>query len=777
MVHERWWRSGALRKGALVPAVIFALGAGWLSVIGAPCAHASSPCGNEAIRDRQSSTYLPECRAYELVTPLQIHPNLTTSELPYVGSGHGTVEAQAASSGDAIAYPSWYPPSETPTVGQYFLSQREGDHWTTSDLTPPYGPDTRIGCFGKLFPNEDLNTEVLFTEAPECNIDEPPLAAGEPRNEHNLFIANLDSLGSFQLVNLTPEGVTPATARFQGESANGRRVVFDEAAPLVTGAPAGDDLYIWSEGIVRLITYDPAGNPEGGILANGAYTEQADFGSSPATDTHAVSSDGESVFFEAGGKLYLRTHAAQAQSIMEKGACKEPELACTVEVDKTVAGATGSSGGGTFQWASVEGTKVFFTDESRLTPGSTAESSRPDLYEYEVATGDLNDLTAHVGEAANVQGVAGAAENGSYVYFVANGALTSAQNSRGQHAQGHKPNLYVASSGGVAFVATLSAGDDHDWGANDPEKPTRVVGRLTSAVTAEGTMIAFNSVEQLTEYDNAPKSATQCWGTASEDRAGAPCNEIFEYSATSGQLSCVSCGPPGSQPTGAAELREPAGVTQRRPLMANGRAFFDTPSKLASREGTSRSEIAVSDVYEWAPVGVGECTAASPAYSPTAEGCQYLISGGTSTEPSYFVDASENGEDVYFFTTEALVGADTDNDPSLYDARVGGEPVEPRAIPGCAGEECRGQAPSSPALGAPETTIFTGPGNPIAGKAKLTRQQLLRRALKACESKPRKKRQVCRARARRRYGGKPKKSAKSMETQHAVFRGKRGGRQ
>lgn len=772
---QRRGREPFKRDVLLRAAVIVALGAGWLVAPAVPSALASGTCRNEATRSQQRSTYLPECRAYELITPLDAHPNLENGTVPYVGSGRGGVEAQAASSPGAIAYRSWYSPAETPTMGEYFLSRREGGRWTTSDITPPSDPDTRIACFLNLYPTESLDTEVLPTDPPGCDTEAPPLVAGEPRNVANLFVATTEPLGPFQLVNLTPASAPPSAARFQAESADGSRVIFDEAAPLVSGAPGGDDLYIWSEGIVRLVTYDSAGNAEGGVMASGAYSTQPGFGSSPAGVTHAVSSDGESVFFESGGNLYLREHAAQPQSVVEGGVCKQPELACTVEVDNAVLGATGSSGGGTFQWASSEGTKVFFTDESRLTSGSTAEAHRPDLYEYEVATRQLNDLTAHAGGAADVQGVAGAAANGSYVYFVADGVLTSTANSRGQLPHVNKPNLYVASSGKDAFIATLSEADSHDWGANAPDKPIRVVSGLTSVVTTEGTTIAFNSVQQLTEYENAPESPTQCYGAGSEDRAGAPCNEIFEYSVASGQLSCVSCGQPGSQPTGMAELRAAAGVTQRRPLMGNGRIFFDTPSTLVSSAETSHEAPAVSNVYEWAPAGASECTETSSAYNQAAGGCQYLISGGRSKESSYFVDASENGEDVYLLTTEALATKDTDNGPSLYDAHIEGEPAEPQTVTECAGEQCRGSAPTAPSLGSPETAIFTGPAAVSEGKPKVTRQQLLRRALKACERKPRNKRRACRERAQHRYG---KSSAKKRKkTKRSAAHSKRGGRQ
>ena len=44
-------------------------------------------------------------------------------------------------------------------------------------------------------------------------------------------------------------------------------------------------------------------------------------------------------------------------------------------------GGSGAAGGGKFMAAGVEGTRVLFTDESRLTPDAKAEAGKPDLYE------------------------------------------------------------------------------------------------------------------------------------------------------------------------------------------------------------------------------------------------------------------------------------------------------------------------------------------------------------------------------------------------------------
>ncbi len=88
----------------------------------------------------------------------------------------------------------------------------------------------------------------------------------------------------------------------------------------------------------------------------------------------------------------------------------------------------------------------------------------------------LTDLTpANGGAAAGVQGVVvGASEDGSYVYFVANGVLgdgaahgatPGTAGVREARAPSQLCNLYVWHEGVTKLVAVLSGMDDPDWGA------------------------------------------------------------------------------------------------------------------------------------------------------------------------------------------------------------------------------------------------------------------------------------------------------------------------
>ena len=57
---------------------------------------------------------------------------------------------------------------------------------------------------------------------------------------------------------------------------------------------------------------------------------------------------------------------------------------------------------------------------------------------------------------AAVLGLVTASEDGSYVYFVAEGMLTSEKNNEGGEPVAGQPNLYLSHGGRVVFIATLA---------------------------------------------------------------------------------------------------------------------------------------------------------------------------------------------------------------------------------------------------------------------------------------------------------------------------------
>jgi DNA-binding beta-propeller fold protein YncE len=554
--------------------------------------------------------------------------------------------------------------------------------------------------------------------------------------------------------------------QFVGASPDLGHVIVASVAPLTPGAPEGIPggtltrqgvLYEWSADHspseqLQLLTIRPNGAPAPASTLPSIGTRVS---SGPIT-RNAISSDGSRVVWSEGppsltstGHLYLRYNATEPQSEVSAGQCTEPELACTLQLDLKTSGSGAGPVGPVFQTASTDGSVIFFTDTQRLTADSGAAEGEPDLYECKLLSGEegelkceLTDLTPANGtEPAAVLGaVPGASEDGSSVYFVAQGVLTHAANplgetaSPGDCAYAASPatgicNLYLSHAGQTTFVAALSAADHHDW----EEK----LASNTSRTSPNGRWLAFMSNRPLTGYDNRDASS------------GESAQEVYLYDAAAnegkGKLICASCNPTGARPHGveygangqivswSLSFEEPVAASvpgwmpvivdvgahyQPRYLSNEGRLFFNSSDALVPQDSNG-----TEDVYQYEPPqgegtpGGDTCTESTSTYSPASQGCVDLISSGTSSGESAFLDASESGKDVFFLTQAQLSRRDEDTSRDFYDARSGGGEPQPVKPVECEGDGC--QQPATPPNDAtPGSLTFSGAGNLHESKAK-----------------------------------------------------------
>ncbi len=734
---------------------------------------------------------LPDGRSWEMVTP----PNKYGSDLIAVGNEQGA-DIQAADNGDAMTYGATAPfvlnpaGSRSPEVTQVFSTRTAPGTWSTADITTAHDEgahDLAIGHSAeyKLF-SPDLSAGLV---EPWDTTPLPPLPPGSEKTIY-LRMAN----GEYKAL-VTSTNTRPG-AKFGGKSGVDEVVEFENATPDfkhivlysgvgLTSAPNDEGgLYEWTEGKLQLIG--------GGI------------GERLAGVRHALSNDGSRVVSANGdGHLYLRDTASGE----------------TVQVDAAQGAPEPLNAESQYHSADDTDSRIFFTSAQRLTPDSTASPEYPqaaDLYEFEVTggseplSGRLTDLTVdrNTGESADVRGVIGASEDGTYVYFVANGVLGDAGERGVKHGDcehGHEVfkedcNLYVERYdegtrkwSAPNLIATLSGADRHTW---ENEGLVALKG-MTSRVSPNGHYLAFMSERGFTGYENHDADS----GVADE--------EVYLYDASTNRLVCASCNPSGARPVGkqmgqkyesnlidyaenwrgrwlAASI--PGWTTkdllnslyQSRYLSNSGRLFFNAADALVPADVNGNE-----DVYEYEPAGVGSCQgpgygqSASDVFNETAGGCVGLISSGTSNEESAFMDASESGGDVFFMTESRLSPSDYDTSLDLYDAHECttsspcGPPV-PLAPPPCTtGDACKAAPTPQPAIfGAPSSETFSGAGNILAaGSAPVTvtsrsatQKRKLAAALKACRKKPKQRRTACERRARKRYGAKGAGAGKNVST-------------
>jgi hypothetical protein len=648
------------------------------------------PCPNAQFRTG-ASAYLPDCRAYEMVSPVD-KDNGDIVALGNILNSPATLN-MSASSGLKLTYGTYraFGDAQSAPYTSSYIASRGPQGWSSHGISPPRGVailsqggtlDTQFWSF-----SDDLCMGWLVHDT------DPPLAPGAVTGYANLYRADLCGEEGYEaLSTVKPPTIPPLgfETEMQGRSQDGSHVIFRATDKLTSKGTVGKkQLYDFFAGELRLVC----------VLPNGAGTKQhCSAGTAGGIRGHsrsdavtnAISEDGSRIFWtdaEGPGPIYVRINGFNPGS-----ECSTPESPCTVAV-----------GSGQFWAAAADGSVAIFT-----TPNGQ-------LNEFVVDDKDTNPI------AGDVAGVLGASEDASRIYFVSEEALAAG-------ASAGEPNLYLheAEEGGggtYTFIATLSEVDARRL--DDLRSPVNNESdRRPTRVSPDGLHVAFMSTASPTGYDNVDANS-------GEDDA-----EVFLYDATAnegaGQLRCVSCNPTGARPVGReveryanntlaywAAAQIPGTVIELyapRILSPDGqRLFFESFDSLVARDTNG-----AQDVYQWEAVGKGGCEEVHPDFNPNAEGCVSLISSGQSPRDSAFVDASPTGDDVFFTTGASLLA----HDPGLidiYDARVeGGFPPPPSPKPPCEGEACQ-SPPAPPDDPTPATVTSSGPGNVQAPKSRTKR--------------------------------------------------------
>jgi hypothetical protein len=721
-------------------------------------------CPNERLRGNLSAQ-LPDCRAYEMVTPLEKDNGDVVALEGFRTQGLPAVLEQSATSGEKLAYGSYraFGDAESAPFTSQYIAARGNGGWSSHAISPPHGSPII-----KLPANTDTEFRAFSPDLCQAwfeSFAEPPLAAGAPEGFSDLYRRHDQECGgrSYEALNTTQPTVSKNTTfrlALQGVAADGAEAIYVANARLTPEATAGQvQLYEQPGGEPKLVCILPggkalktgctAGESASALAVSEAVTLEASL-------SNAISTDGSRVFWTASaagpGKIYMRENAFGTGE-----ECAEASSACTIVVSQQAETDSGTNAS-TFLTAAADGSKAIFAT-------GASSSYLNDLYEIDVA-----DETTHL-IAHKVEGLMGASSNASLIYFASEEVLTGA-GVNGKSPTAGEPNLYLyragATTGAYTFIGTLSKDDVSGFSAS----PVSVQARYHAArVSADGLHAVFESPAELTGYDN------------SDVESGDPDTEVYLFDASAnggaGSLVCASCNPSGSRPEGQAGAHE--SVSGQIPgsesmLYASrvlsddsSRIFFDSYDALVPQD-TNGEE----DVYEWEkPADNSGCEVTSSSYSPLNGGCVNLISSGQSTRESEFVDASPDGNDAFFATLSSLVP----QDPGLvdiYDARVNGGFPTPASPVLCEGEACQNPA-QPPSFATPASTSFDGAGNlqtpmipAIKAKAKMpTTAQKLAAALRACGRKPKKQRPSCEAQARKKYGkkskgkaGKPKGKAK-----------------
>jgi hypothetical protein len=836
-------------------------------------------CSPETEASPGFRSYLPDCRAYEMITPPYTEGGIVLDE-PEAISADGSRVIVGAGGVFSGGENYWFNPERNRDAATYEFV-RGADGWLSSPLTPPageYSHSTLMAVSAETFETTLWGAEktVAPGEPPALRFHEDiylrsgPAASqfklvgpgtplgkneniGSGSHELSLVGASRDLSHSFFEIESAPIPPDGHSDLWDGDTTNQGRLSLYEY--VYTGTEDGEPVLVGvkNEGPLKGVDHvnegaeliSDCGTALGSRLINNPEEK------TKGTVYNAVSSSGGVVFFTsfacAGGpevnELYARVNGEHTVAVSEpvlpggaSGECASSE---------PCHGAAKQAG--VFEGASEDGRRVFFLSEQPLVNGAVAEGMK--LYEERLEGArvvqiiDVSNLGI-AGVNPEVQGVVRVSEDGERVYFVAKGKLTGSDLVAGREHETEEPaqgadNLYVyepdpAHPGAyrTVFVATLlTPAEEAALTTMEAEEGVEINARGEKLLT-------FESEPAQHEYERAEAEVLHKFETgeitieralellaAAEKRRVEAIEVAVAKERAFIEDTVGTLGPSGTLP----EDQRVWQVEDSRPVQATpsgGVLVFPSSARLtpgdtssvpqlfafdAGDESLTRVSVGQAgptsgnvDTFQDAPhipgarfSGADLPTAAETGLVLSGDGSRifftsaaslapgveneatnvyeysggrvYLVSGGgdaskVNDSPTVtLLGTDASGQDAFFLSEAKLVPQYADTQVALYDAREDGGFPAPALEPGCLGETCRGASSVAPVSPSPGSADQAGGGNlpslspaPAASGVvgrKVTRAQLLAKALRSCRAKhARKQRTTCEARARARYG-------------------------
>ena len=769
-----------LLKSIFVPIALGAV----ISLCASPGAGASGiqPCTNENLRSMLGLMSLPDCRAYEMVTP------------PYK-EGYPMFARSLASDGNSVILESLATLAGTRGSSSaipeavFYRVARTANGWQLTALNPllsefvgqvPLAAEADSGetLWEQHTPRQPAWHVGVYRRSPAGDFDfmgllRPPEVLHEGEEEESgLLLIPLNRLDA-PVAATYDYGHLVLEARFPEA-----RWPFDQTEGAETHS-----LYEYSGANSEEPTLVGVSGPKGSrqLIGQCGTTLGAGVARTSLDAYNALSSDGETIFFTvapcgsapAYAELYARVHGAESSAAMAE-TVHISESECTV--------ACGEESGKDFEGASQDGSRVFFTSTQKLTNDATdgtasgnategrgcarthAGALGCNLYEYD-RDAQAGSHLRMVSVGGEVLGVLGVAEDGSRIYYVTRAVIATAGDSvYHQSPVEGSPNMYVydAIDGKTAFIATLGTQDERAWG-REFLRPTETSG-------SNGQFLLFaSSAPNITPDDTSAQTQLYEYKAASHENAvsSEPAELVRVTKGEDGfneDGNGVTVGiEPSSVETVAARLgfqRDFKSTTNRLNISTDGRSvFFETAGRLSPR--ATSAERGCTSLYTFhADDGLlsqGIVSLISDGYD-----VQLNKGSGCGAELQY-VDSS--GENALFSTADPLLSGDVDGvQRDIYDARANGGFLQLSAMGRCDAESCEGTAsapaPPMPIPGSANSDVET-PATTTALRHESSSGKgnaALARALRACKRKRVKRKATCERAARRRFASKSRAS-------------------
>ncbi|HKO38690.1 MAG TPA: fibronectin type III domain-containing protein [Solirubrobacterales bacterium] len=618
---------------------------------------ASGACSNEAIRIAQRAEFMPQCRAYEMVSPAD--KNGHGVEVRNAALGGLSVSPAVSTDGERVLYGAQtaYADAQGGMPISY-LAQRTQSGWGSVAVSPRVTLKSALAVEPGLLSRVTMSNPSLTaffgdTRQPLVPEDTDAVSTCQPEiADFEPCGLDMYQFGPNQRADLlsqgeggvqTPREVQPG----EGISEDGSHAFFLSGAALVSGdserAANAWDVYERSGGVTRPLNRTTAGdamvNRCGSKLARvAAETEPA----SP------ISADGSRVVFQVPNgfegdpdcgipqRLYVRVDDSKTLFVNESQR-SEPDPAGLRPAE--------------FLQMSRDGSDIYFNSEEMLTDDATPGGG---LYHFDVDSGELQLLLGSVEFPGEVNfGFLKVAPDGSKAYF---GNFSPPPPGEGE--------------AGESFLYEWD-GDAVHWVASSPSFHLGGVDINTSRkLSADNRYLRLVTSAQLTAFDNEGFRA------------------VYLYDSVERALTCVSCDPAGQRPVGS-QPRSSA-IVEAAPVLDNGSLVLESGDQLVAADTNLRR-----DVYEF------------------RDGRLHLLSAGSSSNDVFLFGQSADGRDVFLATNQRLTLSDRDHALDIFDARAGGGFVEQSAPPpdACQGDGCQGPAASAPAPRQAGSAGLNGPGN------------------------------------------------------------------
>jgi hypothetical protein len=335
----------------------------------------------EQLRAEARSTQLPQCRAYELVSPLD---TADSGVLNFYGAAPGGEAAEFISAGGFAGIGSDY-------AENHYIARRSTQGWTTSWVGVPAALRGLVTGVTSSF---DLTKQVVRVQ----------FLRGAQEGTAGLFFSkNLAAAPGFAFTEIPEYQKNGGVEQAVDESPNFSHIVIPgptNAHPLYELAGVGGPMPVF-----RTVTIEPPPNEKvfDGELGSGEAEQDSIF--------HAISNDGAEIFFTSTGMSYVRVNGSKTlelgglfQGASEDGAKvflesadgelymdlidSEPGQEPVVEKRVAVAPAGDSN---TYLRSSDDGSHLYFLSkgvlaDNRNENGEGAETGKNNLYVYDTET-------------------------------------------------------------------------------------------------------------------------------------------------------------------------------------------------------------------------------------------------------------------------------------------------------------------------------------------------------------------------------------------------------